>query len=232
MLRKLMGAIAAAALFAALVPASPAEAQQAAVVVFTAGANVCHDAAGNNNGACDPGEEADFWAPVAPQANCDPDNNNVVPGVVCDGANEHGDVLYTFSTNNDGIGGERFCVGVGVSGDTAAADESCELSSTGNVFPGVGGLGAWCGYSAGSGEASGTLTDIDGNDQSLDVDVEWAQSAGTVLPLLFTSGGLPAGVGAVQTTGATPGTCGLNPQDGNQPTNAFAVTGFAAVAIP
>lgn len=227
MVRKLMGAIAAAALFAALVPASPAEAQQAAVVVFTAGAEVCHDAAGNNNGVCDDGEEADFWAPVAPQTDCDVNDDNAVPNVICDGANEHGDVLYTFSTDNPGLEGNQFCVGAGVNGTTPATDTDCDLSSTGNVFPGTGGLGAWCGYSAGSGLASG---DIDG--QSLSVGVEWAQSAGTVLPLLFTSGGLPAGVGAVQTTGATPGTCGLNPNDGNAPTNAFAVTGFAAVAIP
>jgi hypothetical protein len=124
---------------------------------------------------------------------------------------------FSFSTNNTGLGGQKACLGVTQNG----VDTGCALGATGTFGAGLGGFGGYCGYSSGEGTSSGTVAGV-----SLSgVTVEWPQSAGTVLPLVYRLGGTPIGTGAVQTTGAAPGTCGVG--DG---TSSFAVTGFTVLA--
>lgn len=124
---------------------------------------------------------------------------------------------YNFSTNKNGLGDQKACLGIG----TGGVDSNCSLSSTGTVFSGLGGAGAFCGYSSGkSNSASGTVAGV-----SLSgVTLEWPQSAGTVLPITYTKAGTPIGFGAVQTTGAKPGTCGVGGS-----TTSFAVTGWTVL---
>lgn len=193
-IKKLLAVIGLVGLVGVLAP-SPAHAQEAAVVVFTAGADVSEP----------------FVAPGL--------------GNSAEGAD------YSFSTDNPGILGANLCAGVAFQGgahsgvqfshpDVTTIDQGdCDLSSTGTVHSGLGGLGAFCGYSSGSGTASGKI----GGASLSGVTVEWPQSAGTILPLVF--GGSVTGAGAVQTTGAEPGTCGVD-----DVTTSFAVTGFAAIA--
>ena len=188
------------ALMLGLAATPPANAAAAAVVVFTAGANV----------------GAPVYAPVSPACGL----------ALCPGAN----TTFSFSTANPGLGGQRVCIGVGSGGPGVSVNGTtvapCNLASSGNFGSVAAGLGAWCGLSSGNGTSSGQI----GSAAISGVGVQWVTSAGTIIPLVFTNGGLPAGVGAVQTTGASPGTCGLNPLDGFAPTTAFAVTGFAAIA--
>lgn len=179
-LRTLLAGAAAAGLGLALVP-TPSSAADAAVIAFTAGAEV--------------GQKV--YAPGLGPAT--PDNT------------------FSFSTNNAGIGGQKACIGVTQNG----LDTSCDLASNGTFGAGLGGLGAYCGWSSGEGTSSGSVAGV----SLTGVTVEWPQSAGTVLPLVFRLNGTPIGSGAVQTTGAAPGSCGIG--DG---TKTFAVTGFAVLA--
>jgi hypothetical protein len=178
----------------------------AAVVVFTAGATV----------------DDDLYAPLlnpAPLASTG----------------------YEFSTNDRGLGDALMCVGVarqnGVnstgayfsSDPTNVVQEgdaaSCTLNSTGVVNASAPFNAPHCGWSEGSGTAGGNI-----GTASLDVNVRWDQSAGTLLPLVFTDDDdNTVGVGAVQSTGAGEGRCGATPPGG---TRTFDVTGFAALAVP
>lgn len=127
---------------------------------------------------------------------------------------------YNFSTVNAGIGGQKACIGVNSAG---SVDQSCDLASTGTVLSGAANLGAFCGYSSGKSDtASGNIagTTLTG------VTIEWPQSAGTVLPLIYrNAANAVIGVGAVQTTGAAPGTCGLV----GGATRTFAVSGWSVL---
>lgn len=186
--RTVLAGAAVAGLALALVP-TPSPAADAAVIVFTAGANVdSNGTAAGNEGVFAPG-----LGPAAPNAT------------------------FNFSTSNNGLGGQKACVGVG----TGGLDAGCELGASGAFGAGLGNLGAYCGWSSGKGTSSGTVAGV-----SLSgVSVEWPQSAGTALPLVYKQGGTVIGHGVVQTTGATPGTCGVNGG-----TKSFAVTGYSILA--
>lgn len=238
MLRKLVVAIGAAALVAVLAP-SPAHAAEAGTVVFTAGAEVCLPPLDSNgdrtpdpNVGCPQGADpADFWAPVAPLSDC-------ASGGQPDLCDPNDGIHYDFSTQIQGLPiGQTFCAGVAATDDpdvqfnTGLPGDECVLSSTGVVANSFG-IGAYCGWSSGFGPSSGTVGNI-----SLDAWVEWPAAAGGVLPLTLHDGqgGDVIGQGAVLTSGAQPGTCGLDPRDndgdgdGFEPTNTFAVTGYAVV---
>lgn len=128
---------------------------------------------------------------------------------------------YNFGTTKPGIGGQTACVGTN---HTGTLDTSCSLSSRGTVLSGLGNVGAFCGYSSGKSiSSSGTVAGV----SLAGLTIEWPQSAGTVLPLTYKDGATIVGVGAVQTTGAAPGTCGVG-----GPTQSFAVTGWTVLATP
>lgn len=137
---------------------------------------------------------------------------------------------FSLDTVNAGLGGQKACVSVH---STFGADAKCSLAASGLFGPGLGGLGGYCGYSSGKGFVTRAL--INGND-SLPRDgagtsllaLEWKQSAGTALPTIYTVNGQTVGFGLSQTTGASPGTCGV----ASQGTNSFAVTGFSTLALP
>jgi hypothetical protein len=136
---------------------------------------------------------------------------------------------YTFDTRKDGIGGNRFCVGVSSS---KGVDSSCDLMSTGSFGPMLGTVGATCIYSTGRGSVDDVV--INGTDlaDGQNIKVEWPAAAGTILPFTLskgtyaTSGGAVVGQGAVQVTGAAPGTCGFG-----GPTREFEVTGYAVASV-
>ena len=136
---------------------------------------------------------------------------------------------FSLDTARAGIGGQKACVSVH---STFGADPNCSLAASGNYGAGLGGLGGYCGYSSGKGFVTRAL--INGND-SLPRDgagnsllaLEWKQSAGTALPTIYTVNGQTVGFGLSQTTGAAPGTCGVNGG-----TTSFAVTGFSTLALP
>lgn len=136
---------------------------------------------------------------------------------------------YTFDTQKDGIGGNRFCVGASSS---QGVDTSCDLRSTGTFGPMLGVVGATCLYSTGRGNVDDVV--INGVDlaDGRNIKVEWPAAAGTILPFTLsqgtyaTSGGTIVGQGAVQVTGAAPGTCGFG-----GPTTEFEVTGYAVASV-
>lgn len=136
---------------------------------------------------------------------------------------------FDLSTERSGIGGQRACVSVHSS---LGADDSCRLAASGTFGAGLGGLGGYCGYSSGRGTV--TTAAINGQD-SLPRDgqgnsllkLEWPQSAGTALPTVYKVNGNVVGFGLSQTTGAAPGTCGINGG-----TTSFAVTGFSTLVLP
>lgn len=152
---------------------------------------------------------------------------NVGDKVYAPGLGDGVETTFAFGYNNQGIprgtgiGGTNSCVGVH---STAGVDADCQLGASGTFGKGLGGQGAYCGYSSGDGDVDRVR--IGGqNVKPKGLKVSWPNSAGTVIPLVYTIGGSPAGIGAVQTTGAAPGTCGVG--DG---TNSFAVTGFSVLA--
>ena len=139
-------------------------------------------------------------------------------------------VSFAFDTANAGIGGQKACV----SAHNTAGAGTCALAASGTVTPGIGGLGGWCGYSAGTGFVTKSI--VNGRDVlpkkgdgTSNLKLEWKQSAGTLLPTVFTlaTTGQVVGFGASQTTGAKPGTCGVGGG-----TNEFATTGFSVLATP
>lgn len=241
MIRKACVAGLAGLVLAVLVQVGPAQAQgaQAGAVVFTAGADVSEP----------------IWAPVAPgcPANndlpvvCDGGDRDYVfdtesPGLqgqrFCAGV--------TAGTAGNGVG-------VRVNGSDVVdvpgnAPEACRVASSGEVHPVPHGateatdpdIGGWCGLSSGHGGVTGNISTVP---LPAGMEVVWLTSAGTVLPLLVSvtdpdleNPGDPShperklvGAGAVQTTGATPGTCGVVPPGVG--TTHFAVTGFAALAM-
>jgi len=256
MFRKLtkvgVGVLAAAAAFVPM-PQAHAATGDAAVVVFTAGANI------TGGQIFTPVE-----SPLITAANScgnaanSPDGRILGVPFTCNGAASRN---WSFSTANNGLGGQRACGATGRSGVTVSAGVTTSVGSAGVcVFVADGTLGralgqsaagvnvgGWCGLSSGNGRVTtatfggaGTTPVINALDAFPNgLSVQWVVSAATVLPLVFTTveAGLtvPAGVGAVQTTGAQPGTCGLAgsgvPGSATEPrgTESFAVTGFAAV---
>lgn len=130
------------------------------------------------------------------------------------------DTTFTFSTANAGLGGQKACIAVH---SRTGFDNRCDLASSGTFGKGLGNIGAYCGWSSGQGTVD--KADINGSVlPAAGLSVAWPQSAGTALPLVYTSAGKPAGVGAVQTTGAQPGSCGVGGG-----TTSFAVTGFSVL---
>lgn len=134
---------------------------------------------------------------------------------------------YLFDTEKPGLGG-NFCI---ASHSTSGTDEDCDLRSSGSFGPVLGrpGLGATCFYSTGKGIVDVVRVNGINVVAGKNVKVEWPAAAGTILPYVLsigkhaTDGGTVVGQGAVQVTGAEPGTCGL---DGEATTD-FAVTGYA-----
>lgn len=175
-------------------------------------------------------------APLAPQASA-ADSAVVVftagatvghdifaPGLGPDVASS----TYVFDTAKNGLGGQKACVAVHSS---KGADPSCDLRSTG-TFGAAFGINASCAWSRGAGDV--VTINVNGTNvvpyagTTPNLKVTWPVSSGTVLPLILTTGstypgGTVIGGGAVQVTGAKPGTCGVG-----GPTREFEVTGFAA----
>lgn len=135
-------------------------------------------------------------------------------------------VGFTFDTMTYGLNGTvKACVGAhSVNG----VDAECRLRSEGEFGKGLGGLGAYCGWSSGDGFVK--FSDINGDVlPAAGLSVEWPNSAGTVIPLVYrlrNQAKTIVGAGAVQTTGAKPTTCGL--EDPTRGTTTFAVTGWSA----
>lgn len=138
---------------------------------------------------------------------------------------------YVFDTEKDGIGGARFCV---AASSSRGLDASCKLKSVGNFGPvmGIAGAGATCIYSTGQGTVPTASFNGVNVVQGKNIKVEWPAAGGTILPFTLsqgnyaTAGGTVVGQGAVQVTGAAPGTCGLN-----GPTRQFEVTGYAVASF-
>lgn len=139
---------------------------------------------------------------------------------------------FDLDTARSGIGGQKACVSVHSS---FGADANCSLAANGTFGAGLGGVGGYCGYSSGRGFVTRAL--INGRDavprgnnpafsNSL-LALEWKQSAGTALPTIYTVNGNVVGFGLSQTTGAAPGTCGINGG-----TRSFATTGFSTLVLP
>lgn len=203
-------------LLATLIPASPASA--ATVVVFSAGAEVCFDT--NNNGVwCeeddggnDIDQPADLFFPAGPCG-----------GGLCPAP---AGVKYEFTTSLPGVSIPGANIPVGCRAiSNGATDLGCQLSSNGEVNPGLAGVGPYCGYSSGQGTTSSVVAG-----QNLSGYVKWTQSAGTVIPTeVYSDAAMTdlVGVGATQSTGAAPGSCGVG-----GPTNRFLTTGFVALTTP
>lgn len=138
---------------------------------------------------------------------------------------------YTFDTEKDGIGGNRFCV---AASSSAGLDAACKLKSVGSFGPvmGVSGAGATCIYSTGRGDVPTATFNGTNVVAGKGMKVEWPAAAGTILPFTLslskfaTQGGTVVGQGAVQVTGAAPGTCGVG-----GPTRTFEVTGYAVASF-
>lgn len=147
----------------------------------------------------------------------------VLPGMPGDS----GSGTYEFDTSKPGLGGQKACVAVTSAG---TVDPLCRLHSTGGFGAIAGLVGANCAFSSGKGtvdevSVKGKNIVPTSNGKGL-ITVEWPAATGTILPLIFYKGSRTnlVGQGAVQVTGAAPGTCGIGGA-----TTEFQVTGYAAV---
>lgn len=221
---------------------------ESVTAVFSAQAHVCDantvddsQTVQQNANDCE-SNPTDVFAPVAPAPVADQPCTQQGSTPLC----EDGGGDFVFDTELGSVAPDgATCIAVGA-GDTSGQNAAvvvngsevtgtCRLAATGSFGPiaSAGGtdVGAWCGMSHGEGIVEhATVNGFDYADAGHEVTFEWPSSAGTVLPIVFFVDGspVPSGAGAVQTTGAQPGTCGF----GGGATNSFFVTGFSSVAVP